>query len=152
MTQPDFADVNLLPTKNGLDFGVHYTELPFCLKWRVDADQALEGKARHVVRLLAEAVQQVPEGECGIIYIAYEDSHRAAVADKRTQRIMDLAGTFELRKPWVMVPKIVVGRLFPDALEEGRPDLIESSVPLLAEGWEDFGDFFPDLVYTYRGR
>jgi len=127
-------------------------ELPFCLKWRVDADQALEGKARHVVRLLAEAVQQVPEGECGIIYIAYEDSHRAAVADKRTQRIMDLAGTFELRKPWVMVPKIVVGRLFPDALEEGRPDLIESSVPLLAEGWEDFGDFFPDLVYTYRGR
>jgi hypothetical protein len=27
MTQPDFADVNLLPTKNGLDFGVHYTEI-----------------------------------------------------------------------------------------------------------------------------
>jgi hypothetical protein len=27
MTQPDFADVNLLPTKNGLDFGVHYTSL-----------------------------------------------------------------------------------------------------------------------------
>jgi hypothetical protein len=25
MTQPDFADVNLLPTKNGLDFGVHYS-------------------------------------------------------------------------------------------------------------------------------
>jgi hypothetical protein len=22
-TQPDFADINLLPTKNGLDFGVH---------------------------------------------------------------------------------------------------------------------------------
>jgi hypothetical protein len=27
MTQPDFADVNLLPTKNGLDFGVHYSLL-----------------------------------------------------------------------------------------------------------------------------
>ncbi len=22
-TQPDFTDINLLPTKNGLDFGVH---------------------------------------------------------------------------------------------------------------------------------
>jgi hypothetical protein len=26
-TQPDFADINLLPTKNGLDFGVHLRSL-----------------------------------------------------------------------------------------------------------------------------
>jgi hypothetical protein len=39
MTQPDFADVNLLPTKNGLDFGVHYN---YDIKYRMGREAAEE--------------------------------------------------------------------------------------------------------------
>jgi hypothetical protein len=80
--------------------------------------------------LLAQAVQQVPVGETGFIYLAYEETHRADIADSRTQRLFDQTAKWEIRKRAIRPELIVVNRLYPGALEEGRPNLIENAVPI----------------------
>src|SRR5258708_28767622 len=50
--------------------------LPFCVKWRLVHRADEWAKARHVMRSLQEAANQVPVGEMGCLYVGFEDSHR----------------------------------------------------------------------------
>jgi hypothetical protein len=112
--------------------------LPFCLKWRTDNSTAIERKARHITMLMLEAIDQIPVGEAGFIYIAYEDSHRGDIADLRTRRIMETVENFFFKRRGVIPLHVIVNRLFPKALGDGRPDLIESAI-IIAEKdiWRD---------------
>ncbi|MFZ0751860.1 MAG: hypothetical protein WAM70_21045 [Pyrinomonadaceae bacterium] len=103
---------------------------PFGIKWRCEADDAVKRKARSLAGLLAQAVRQIPVGETGFMYLAYEESHRAAIADSRTQRLFDQTAKWEIRKRAINPELIIVNRLYPGALDEGRPNLIESAVPI----------------------
>jgi hypothetical protein len=124
-------------------------ELPFSLRWRVDKDSALDRKARCVTTLLAEAIAQIPAGEGGFVYICYDDSHRAAIADRRTERIFELARTFQVRRRGIRPPLlIVVGRLFPQPLGDGRADLIESSIPMTTDEENVWDGLMPSRVFT----
>lgn len=108
---------------------VDRAELPFCLKWKDESENALSGKARLLAKQLIEAFDQVPVGEAGFVYIAYEETHRSAIADHRTQRHLDLVAKWEIRKRGINPQLIIVNRLYPAAIHEGRPNLIESAIP-----------------------
>lgn len=108
---------------------VRRADLPFCLKWAVEHEGALSRKARLLASNLSEALRQVPVGEAGFVYLAYEETHRALVADHRTQRFLDMITKWEVRKRGINPQLIVLNRLYPGAICEGRPNLIESAIP-----------------------
>ena len=106
------------------------TPLGFGIKWRCEADDSVNRKARSLAGLLAQAVQQILVGETGFIYLAYEETHRPDIADSRTRKLFDQTAKWEIRKRGINPELIVVNRLYSGALEEGRPNLIESAVPI----------------------
>ena len=120
---------------------------PRCLKWVSLNPKSLLKKSRGVTSLWGKAAQQIPAGEMGIIYIAYQEGAREALADARTQHIIETCKQWRTR--WsVRIPLTVVGRLYPRPLGMGLPDLIESSLPLAFEGDEMWLSMFPPNVFT----
>lgn len=121
--------------------------MPMCLKWRSESEEALTKKARGITSLWADAVKQIPDGEIGVVYIAYPEGARPALADARTRHILQAATEFWHR--WsVRVPAIVISRLYARSLGPGTPDLIESALPGAAEGQEHWLTRFPHRVFT----
>lgn len=119
---------------------------PTCLKWRSAAPNAAAKRARGITSLYGNAVQQIPPGETGIIYIAYPEFARAEVADARTRNILE--------SDWhhsalVRVPLTFVTRLYPRPIGNGLPDLIENTIRLLAS-WAplEMVKDFPSRVFT----
>jgi hypothetical protein len=124
-------------------------QLPFCLKWRVDAEDAMERKARQVVRLWLEAIDQIPDGHAGFIYLAYQDTLRTEVSDRRTQKLQELIQNFHFRRRLVFMLRIVVNRLYPMAIAEGRPDQVENAVAIGPDIPNDvLGRYLPTKVFT----
>jgi len=105
-------------------------ELPFCIRWRSDHEADWGRKARSLASQLSEAWLQVPAGEAGFVYLSYEETHRNAIADGRTDRILALITNWEIRRRGINPQLIIINRLYPSALHEGRPNLIESAIPL----------------------
>ena len=109
---------------------VERAELPFLLKWINNAPAALQRKLQTIRTLWVEAVDQIPTGEVGLIYLAYEEGHRPLLADARTDAIRQLAQTIYFKRRAIAVPMTVISRLYPNVVLEGRPDFIESAIPL----------------------
>ena len=117
---------------------------PRGLKWRCDADKSLLKKARGLTSLWADAVRQIPAGEMGCVYIAYTESMRGAIADARTQHLLDTVQNKELyHRASVRVPLTVIDRLYPQALGNGGLELIESIVPMTLDGYDFMLEDFP---------
>ncbi|HZN67728.1 MAG TPA: hypothetical protein VFB66_20735, partial [Tepidisphaeraceae bacterium] len=99
----------------------------------------------------ADAVKQIPAGEMGGVYIAYEESMRAELADSRTENLRQTVRDRELyHRDTVQIPWTLVSRLFPQATRNGAPELIESAIPLVAVGFEHLLGDLPTQVF-YRG-
>ena len=130
---------------------VDRAELPFQLKWISNSPAALRKKLQTIKTLWVEAVDQIPTGETGLIYLAYEEGHRPSLADARTDAIRSLANTIYFNRRAIAVPMTVISRLYPNVLLEGRPDFIASAIPL-AEGGLDNYNFWtqemPTSVFT----
>ena len=109
---------------------VERAELPFLLKWASNSPAALKAKLQTIKTLWIEAVNQIPTGEMGLIYLAYEEGHRPSLADARTDAIRELASTIYFKRQSIGVPMTVISRLYPNVVLEGRPDFIESTLPL----------------------
>ena len=124
--------------KNSWGPVVDQAELPFLLKWTSNSDAAIERKLQTVRNLWIEAVDQIPTGEAGLIYLAYEEGHRPTLADERTEAIRKLAGTIYFKRRGISIPMTLISRLFPNTVSEGRPDLIESVIPQVDGDEEDF--------------
>lgn len=119
-------------------------KVPFCIKWRSVGTVAVSRKVRDITRLWAEATEQVPHGEVGLIYIAYNDGQRAALADAKTRGIDSRDRHYD----WsIRIPVTVVSRLYSRALGVGVPDFIEAALPGAAEGEEHWLDRVPRRVY-----
>lgn len=125
--------------------------LPFGIKWKCEADDSVNRKARSLAGLLAQAVQQILVGETGFIYLAYEETHRADIADSRTRKLFDQTAKWEIRKRGINPELIVVNRLYPGALEEGRPNLIESAVPIGFSKDNTWAGMMPFSVFVDSG-
>lgn len=98
--------------------------------------------------MLGEAIDQIPAGEMGIIYLCYQEGSSADIADERSQRIQrELADWYH--RPGIWIPAIFINRLYARVLGEGNPDLIEN-VMLLKPSIDHpsiFGSF-PSQVFT----
>jgi hypothetical protein len=123
--------------------------LPFGIKWRLAHPADERSKARDVMRSLQEAANQVPVGEAGCLYVAFEDSHREALADMRTRRIIERLPAFYHRKRGANIQFLVVCRLYPKALGDGKADLIESVIPAsLGDADDTWPSSMPVAVFT----
>ncbi len=124
---------------------VEQAELPFLLKWTSDSPVAKQRKLQTVKSLWIQAVEQIPTGEMGLIYLAYEEGHRPSLADARTNAIRELASTIYFKRRSIVVPMTVISRLYPNVVLEGRPDFIESTIPLPDGEWDDFSFWIQEL-------
>lgn len=122
--------------------------LPFCLKWRLTHRADEWSKARDVMRSLQEAANQVPVGEVGCLYVGFEDSHRSALADLRTRRNIERMPNFYHRKRGANIAHLLLTRLYPRALEDGKPDLVESCISASRGEADEWPDFLPTTVFV----
>ena len=117
---------------------VDRAELPLLMKWTSNSEAAIEKKLHTIKNLWIEAVDQIPTGEAGLIYLAYEEGHRPFLADKRTDALRTLVKDIYFRRRGIVMPMTVVSRLLPNVVAEGRPDFIESAIPLVDGEQGDF--------------
>ena len=122
-------------------------ELPFLMKWTSNSEAAMERKLQTIKTLWVEAVSQIPTGEAGLVYLAYEEGHRPSLADARTDALRKLISDFYFKRRAIAMPMTLISRLFPNTVAEGRPDLIENTIPL-AEGDEENYDFWTHEMPT----
>ena len=130
------------------NFVIESVRRPLALRWKSTSEIARLHKARTVLTLLNEALDQIPTGEMAIIYLAIWEGSRAEIADDRLEYIgKEMEGATHRRG--ISAPLILVNRLFPRALDMGQPDLIENVLQFLA-GYADpiFIDEFASAVYT----
>lgn len=136
--------------KNNQTRMVGRAELPFCLRWAVEHEGALTRKARLLASNLSEAFSQIPVGEAGLVYLAYEETHRTPVADHRTQRFLDMIAEWKVRKRGINPQLIVLNRLYPIPLHDGRPNLIESAIPSGFTGENVWAGIMPMMVFISK--
>lgn len=131
---------------------VNKVSWPRGMKWRCNADASLLKKARGLTSLWADAVQQIPAGEMGCVYIAYTEGMRSELADARTQHLLDSVQTKALyHRASVSVPLTVINRLYPQALGNGGVELIESVIPMTLDGHDFMVGDWPGRVFTVIG-
>jgi hypothetical protein len=146
--QEEGWDGFLMFVKNQFGPFAESVKMPLCVRWRLEnaADEA--ALARNVVRHLSEAIQQIPPGEAGILYIGFLDSLRPAIADRRTEVIIDALPEFGHTKRSVIAPMAEINRLYPHVMDHGLPDLIESAIPATQDKERALHRYFPTLVFT----
>lgn len=121
---------------------------PIALLWKNISQLAIWKKARLMGDLLKSATEQIPLGELGFVYLCYREGGRPEVADDRTRAV------FEQMKDWrfdsaAVIPAIFLQRLYPRALGEGQPDLIENSVWWIASFADpEVADDLPRAIFT----
>lgn len=130
---------------------VERAELPLLLKWTSNSQAALERKLETVKNLWVDAVKQIPTGEMGLVYLAYEEGHRPSLADARTDAIRELVNTIHFNRQAIVIPMTVISRLYPNVVHEGRPDFIESALPAAGpdlEGYMFWTQEMPTSVFA----
>ena len=101
------------------------------------------------MNLFSKASLQVPQGEFGIIYVSYNEGTRAEAADMRVEAFNERIREFE-HSAKVRIPIAVLSRLYPRALGEGQPDLIESGIRYVSGTYGEplLFELFPTTVFT----
>jgi hypothetical protein len=124
---------------------------PLALRWTNDSEQALQKRSWTSLSLFGDATKQIPPGQAGTIYVCYREGTREVVSDRRTSRIIEQMQDFR-HEPDIRIPTCFLVRLYPRALGEGQPDLVESSVALVTRlhGSDSYVSEFPAAVFTIR--
>lgn len=127
----------------------HMAEKPVGLLWVNESEQAIKKRSWGPMSSLNEAIEQIPPGEFGIPFVAYQEGARSSIADMRT---FNFAEWFkESSHPAnIRVPLGRIFRLYPRPLDHGAPDFIESSMSFIP----DYGDnalpsLFPATVIVH---
>ena len=122
---------------------------PIALIWKNVSPNALRKRTRAPTNLFGSASFQVPMGEFGIIYVSYMEGGRAEIANMRVKAFGDRIKEFE-HSDKVRIPTSVLCRLYPRPLNEGQPDLIESSVRYVSGTYGEplLFEHFPTTVFT----
>lgn len=122
---------------------------PIGLLWINRSAAAIKKRTWAPVNLFGAAANQVPQGEFAIIYLAYTEGAREEVADQRLAAFEERISAWA-HEPEIRLPIAFVNRLYPRALGEGRPDLIESTVLMRSQlyGEPRLFEDFPSNVFT----
>lgn len=84
----------------------------------------------------------------GVIYLAYREGRRASVADAQTKACLEEWKDIAHRRS-ILVPAIIINRVYARALGHGNPDLIENAIVGRAEyAHPSFPDRIPWSVFT----
>jgi hypothetical protein len=147
-----------IPTWDGLicraDFAgqniINEVDQPVGLLWSNKSEKALAKRSWDPSSVFLGATTQIPPGEFGIIYVAYQEGTRAEIADLRTESFLDRIGGEWDHPASIRIPIAFLTRLYPRALDDGTPDLIENSIRLYGELHADMLllEDFPANVFT----
>jgi hypothetical protein len=147
---PDLAafDGLICRVANSPEPVIDSVEHPVALLWTNVSAQALKKRSWGPMSAVTEALDQVPAGDFGIVYVAVQEGAREQMADSRTFGFADWLKEVRHRNE-IRVPLCKLVRLYPRALGDGMPDLIESTVEFVA----DYSDtvlptIFPSAVFT----
>lgn len=124
------------------------------LKWNSLSSVAIAKKSRAVLSLFGKAIKQFPDNSIGIPYIAYSETARAEVADRRTAALMSEFKHLDHRGG-IVVPELRVSRLYATPIGHGSPDLIENTLKMKADYLpSNHPEVLPSNVFTnpLRGR
>jgi hypothetical protein len=122
---------------------------PLALLWINEEPAAFRRRARPASALFGNAMQQIPPGEVGVIYICYQEGAPQSAADDRTRYMTERLGEWE--HDWkVRVPISLLTRLVSRPLNHGSPDLVESGIRCVSDVYGDSAWFrdFPSVVFT----
>lgn len=121
---------------------------PVGLLWTNESDKAVNKRTWTAQSLFGDATGQVPPGGFGMVYVAYTEGARETMADRRLERFVSSLEDWT-HDANIRIPMVNINRLYPRPLGDGRPDLIESSVRLLA-AYSDAEAFqmFPATAFT----
>jgi hypothetical protein len=126
---------------------------PVALFWRVQAEAAIIKRSRAPVGLFAKAVDQIPRGEFGLVYVAYSEGARADIADNRTEAFMERIRDWE-HDAGVRLAGSFLVRQYPLPIGHGNPSMIESTVKF-ANKEAGFSDWifreYPAAIFTGNG-
>lgn len=135
--------------RNYEELVVDVAEEPVGLLWINDSERAIQKRSWGPMSTLNEAIKQIPPGEFGIPYIAYQEGARSEIADMRTFNFADWIKEYA-HSANIRVPLIRLIRLYPRPLEHGAPDFIESSISITAEYADDvLPEMFPSNVIVH---
>lgn len=157
MLQAVFGWNSDLPEWDGIVCRVHgggealvdLVRSPIALLWSNASAKAIQRRAWSPLDLFGDATKQIPPGEFGIIYLAYHEGARAEIADRRVQQFFSRMSEWE-HAASIRIPISFLVRLYPRPLEDGRPDLIESTLRLHSDTYGEprlFEDF-PTSIFT----
>jgi hypothetical protein len=127
---------------------INEVDQPVGLLWNNKSENAIAKRSWSPSNMFGGATAQIPPGEFGIIYIAYQEGTRAEIADLRTDNFLDRVRELS-HSASIRIPIAVLTRLYPRALDHGTPDLIENPIILYGEHSDMllFEDF-PAHVFT----
>jgi len=118
------------------------------LRWGSHSDRAIRKRSWSPMNLFGDAMSQIPGGEFGIVYVAYQEGTTAKIADLRVESFKERARAW-YHSASIRVPISFLIRLYPRAFGEGLPDLIESTIRYYADYADPmlFRDF-PSCVFS----
>jgi hypothetical protein len=120
------------------------------LLWSNYCDRAVIRRSWSPLDAYGNAMHQIPPGEFGIVYLAYQEGARAEIADRRFEEFQKRMREWE-HTARIRVPVSFLNRLYPRPLVNGSPDLIESAVVLRADYVNpELADAFPGMVFGRR--
>jgi hypothetical protein len=129
-------------------------EQPVGLLWSNKSQRAIKNRSWSPLDVFGNATNQIPPGEFGIIYVAYQEGTRAEIADLRTEaflaRVRDWSHPASIR-----IPIAFLTRLYPRTLDHGEADLIENTVRLCSAEYGEpllFEDFPTTVFRSPRHR
>jgi len=123
---------------------------PIALVWNNLSEIAIRRRAWSPLDLFGDAMKQITPGEFGIVYLAYHEGARAEIADRRVDVFLSAMKDEWHHSASIRIPISFLIRLYPRAIKDGLPDLIESTVQLYAGAYCDgtLAEDFPATVFT----
>ncbi len=110
---PDWDGV-VCRVNGGGGFDIDHVTHPIGLIWRNTTRKAVQRRAWSPIDLFGDATNQITPGEFGIIYLAYNEGTRAAVADERLERFFNRITEWEhpgsIRLPISLLVRLYLGR------------------------------------------
>ncbi len=117
-------------------------------KWNSLSPTAIAKKSRAVLSLFGKAIQQFPDRSIGIPYLAYSETARAEVANRRTVALKNEFLHLEHQRG-IVVPEMRVSRLYAAPIGHGDPDLIENTLKMRADyAPANLPDVLPSSIFT----
>ncbi len=134
--------------QSGRELVIDEVSQAIALLWTNKSDQAIKKRSWGPTDIFGDAVNQIPLGEFGIIYVAYHEGTREEIADLRTSAFVERLRDF-YHPGKIRIPLSFLVRLYPRALNEGQPDLIESTIYFTGEYADSaLKSMFPSPVFT----